>query len=105
MASLTGRPLFQCVAVHTLDWIRSLLLADDRRGFYASQDADLGPGDDGDYFTWTVEEFRTALGGQDERLMRAWYDVDDVGDMHGRPGRNVLHPPSRRGSWKWARTN
>ena len=91
--SLTGRPLLQCVAVHTLDWVLSLLLADDRRGFHASQDADGGPGDDGDYFTWTVEEFRRALGGRDERLMMAWYDVDDVGDVHGRPGRNVLHTP------------
>jgi len=91
--SLTGRPLFQSVAVRTLDWIRSVLLADDRRGFYASQDADRGPDDDGDYFTWTLAEFRDALGGQDEPLMASWYDVDGAGDMLARPGRNVLHTP------------
>ncbi|HOD83344.1 MAG: hypothetical protein BWX88_04815 [Planctomycetes bacterium ADurb.Bin126] len=91
--SLTGRPLFRSVALHTLDWVRAVLLGNDRRGFYASQDADLGPGDDGDYFTWTAAKFRDALGGQDEQLMASWYDVDDAGDMLARPGRNVLHTP------------
>jgi uncharacterized protein len=36
-------------------------------GFPASQDADAGPGDDGDYWTWTLAEVRNALG--DERLV------------------------------------
>jgi len=30
-------------------------------GFYASQDADVGLDDDGDYFTWTLDEARAVL--------------------------------------------
>ena len=28
----------------------------ERGGFYASQDADIDLDDDGDYFTWTLDE-------------------------------------------------
>jgi hypothetical protein len=31
-----------------------------RGGFYASQDSDVGAGDDGSFYTWTVEELRAA---------------------------------------------
>ena len=33
----------------------------ERGGFYASQDADITLDDDGDYFTWTLEEVRAVL--------------------------------------------
>ncbi|MCE5280131.1 MAG: thioredoxin domain-containing protein [Planctomycetaceae bacterium] len=63
-------------------------------GFYASQDADLD-GDDGDFFTWTIDEIHEAIGPQPVQAdtIIAWYDVDEVGDVHTRPGRNVLHEP------------
>src|SRR5690606_12560169 len=51
----------------------------ERGGFPASQDADVGPDDDGSYWTWTMDEARAALGG-DERLLRAAvlrYGLDD----------------------------
>ena len=32
-----------------------------RGGFYASQDADYSMDDDGDYFTWTLEETKAVL--------------------------------------------
>ena len=35
----------------------------ERGGFYASQDADVGLDDDGDYFTWTLDEARAVLSG------------------------------------------
>jgi uncharacterized protein len=63
-------------------------------GFPASQDADLGPGDDGSYWTWTLEEVRSALGG-DERQVAiaiARYGLDDsASSMHLDPSRHVLH--------------
>ncbi len=52
----------------------------ERGGFPASQDADIGPEDDGDHWTWTREEVREALGG-DERLERVAalrFGLDDV---------------------------
>ena len=30
-------------------------------GFYASQDADINLDDDGDYFTWTLDEAKAVL--------------------------------------------
>ncbi len=59
-------------------------------GFYAHQDADMGPGDDGGYYTWTREEVRAALPKEEARVLERYYDVDAVGVMPTEPGRNVL---------------
>ncbi|MBI4545519.1 MAG: thioredoxin domain-containing protein [Gemmatimonadetes bacterium] len=63
-------------------------------GFPASQDADIGPSDDGDYWTWTLEEVRAALD-SDERRVRAAvlrYGLDEpASSMHLDPGRHVLY--------------
>ncbi len=62
-------------------------------GFPASQDADLSPEDDGDYWTWAVEEVRAVL--VDDRLTKAavaFYGLDDPGSaMHLDPSRHVLY--------------
>jgi hypothetical protein len=50
----------------------------------------VGLSDDGDYFTWTVGEVREVLG-DDAKDVVSFYGIDAEGDMHGRPGRNVLH--------------
>src|SRR3989304_4270283 len=42
-----------------------------RGGFYASQDADIGPHDDGDYYTWTLDEVRALLASAKQRLLAA----------------------------------
>ena len=71
-------------------------------GFYASQDADYSMDDDGDYFTWTLEEARALSGpgqkaGEQEeennelRVAELRYNVSEVGDMHHNPAKNVLH--------------
>lgn len=65
-----------------------------RGGFPASQDADFGFDNDGDYWTWSAEEVRTALAG-DERLFRIahlHFGLDDPGSsMHLDPNRHVLY--------------
>lgn len=65
----------------------------DEGGFPASQDADFGFDNDGDYWTWTREEVHDALGG-DPLLVRAAmvaYGLDDPGSsMHQDPERHVL---------------
>ncbi|HSJ06317.1 MAG TPA: thioredoxin domain-containing protein [Longimicrobiales bacterium] len=64
----------------------------DAGGFPASQDADHSPEDDGDYWTWTRQELRAALG--DDDLLRTavlFYGHDDAGSaMHLDPSRRVL---------------
>lgn len=88
--ALTGREEFATIARRTAGWIDSTLGDPDGQGFYSSQDADIGPEDDGDYFTWTVEEVRQALGERADTILY-YYDIDTRGDMRDRPGRNVLH--------------
>jgi len=61
-----------------------------RGGFYASQDADYSLEDDGDYFTWTLDELRGVLDAQEARVMELFYDVEAHGEMHHNPAKNVL---------------
>jgi uncharacterized protein YyaL (SSP411 family) len=74
-------------------WVREVL-ADPEGGYGASQDADVGLNDDGDYFTWTVEEARSAIGDEDAfAVAAAYYDIGTAGEMHHDPAKNVLYTP------------
>jgi hypothetical protein len=73
-----------------IGWVNALLSDRERGGFYASQDADFSLEDDGDYFTWTLEELRSALPGEEARIMELYYDVEPHGEMHHNPSKNVL---------------
>ena len=42
-------------------WMDEWLSDRERGGFYASQDADISMDDDGDYFTWTLDEAKAVL--------------------------------------------
>jgi len=46
--------------------------------------------DDGDYFTWSLDELRAALLPEEARLMELYYDVEAHGEMHHNPAKNVL---------------
>jgi uncharacterized protein YyaL (SSP411 family) len=59
-------------------------------GFYASQDADISLDDDGDYFTWTLEEARAVLSEDESRVAELYYDIGPRGEMHHNPAKNVL---------------
>ncbi|HWP35456.1 MAG TPA: thioredoxin domain-containing protein, partial [Thermodesulfobacteriota bacterium] len=61
-----------------------------RGGFYASQDADVGPDDDGDYYTWTLEEARAVLDPDEFAVCQLHYNIYQRGEMHFDPARNVL---------------
>jgi uncharacterized protein YyaL (SSP411 family) len=88
---LTGDPLFREVAEGIVRWVGATLSDPDRGGFFASQDADVGPDDDGDYFTWTLEELQAALPPDEAKVLARYYDVKEVGEMRDRPDRNVLY--------------
>jgi uncharacterized protein len=72
-------------------WLDSTMTDRDRGGFYASQDADVGLDDDGDYFTWTLDEARAVLDPAELDLASKYYDIGELGDMHHNPAKNVLH--------------
>ena len=72
-------------------WLDSTMTDRERGGFYASQDADVGLDDDGDYFTWTVEEAKAALDPAEWEFAASFWDIGELGDMHHNPAKNVLH--------------
>src|SRR5208282_4228808 len=86
----TGSEFFADVARDMIRWMDEWLSDRENGGFYASQDADYSLEDDGDYFTWTVEELRSALSENEARIMELHYDVEPHGEMHHNPAKNVL---------------
>ncbi len=84
-------PEFRETAEGILSWIQEVLSDRDRGGYYASQDADVGLDDDGDYFTWTLEELRSAVDEEEARVLAPHLGVNERGEMHHDPKRNVLY--------------
>ncbi len=87
---VTGKPLFRETAEGIIAWVQEVLSDQQRGGFYASQDADYSLDDDGDYFTWTLDEGRAALTPDEARAIELYYDVAARGEMHHNPAKNVL---------------
>jgi len=87
---VTRNPLLRETAESIIGWVNEVLSDQDKGGFYASQDADYSLDDDGDYFTWTLEELRGAIPGEQSRIMELYYDVEPHGEMHHNPSKNVL---------------
>ncbi len=79
------------VAREMIRWIDDWLSDRKRGGFYASQDADFSLDDDGDYFTWTLDEAAEVLTPEEMAVASAYYDIGEIGDMHHNPAKNVLH--------------
>ena len=83
-----GDERFRDVALGILAFTRSVL-SDPRGGFFASQDADVTPDDEGGYFTWTDEEFRTVLDA-DEYEALSLHLLHERAAMHHDPQKKVL---------------
>ena len=82
---------FLVTAKEIIAWLDSTMTDRERGGFYASQDADIDLDDDGDYFTWTLDEARAVLDPAELDVAGRYYDIGDLGDMHHNPAKNVLH--------------
>jgi len=87
----TGDEFFAEVARDIIRWMDEWLSDRAHGGFYASQDADYSMDDDGDYFTWTLEETKAALTEDEAAVAVLYYDINEVGDMHHNPAKNVLY--------------
>jgi uncharacterized protein YyaL (SSP411 family) len=91
-----GSEDFRRTAREIVGWLETTMSDRERGGFYASQDADINLDDDGDYFTWTLAEARTALSAagfseDDAEIALRYWGIGELGDMHHDPARNVLH--------------
>jgi uncharacterized protein len=87
----TGSEFFQDVARDIIRWMDEWLRDRERGGFYASQDADYSLDDDGDYFTWTLDEARSVLSEEEAQVAALHYDINEIGEMHHNPAKNVLY--------------
>ncbi len=87
----TGSEFFAEVARDIIRWMDEWLSDRENAGFYASQDADYSMDDDGDYFTWTLEEAKAALTEEEASVAALYYDINEVGEMHHNAAKNVLH--------------
>jgi hypothetical protein len=87
----TGSEFFKNVARDIIRWMDEWLSDRKQGGFYASQDADISLEDDGDYFTWTVDEARAVLTEEEAQVACLHYDINEVGEMHHNPAKNVLY--------------
>ena len=87
----TGDEFFASVARDIIRWIDDVLSDREHGGFYASQDADISLDDDGDYFTWTVDEAKAVLTDEEAQVACLHYDINEIGEMHHNPAKNVLY--------------
>jgi uncharacterized protein YyaL (SSP411 family) len=85
-----GTPLFRETAAGIVRWCFEVLADREKGGFAASQDADVGLRDDGNYFTWTEDEARPLLTDAEWDAARRRWDIYAAGEMHHEPRKNVL---------------
>jgi hypothetical protein len=86
---VTGNRFFRDIAEGILSFVGNVL-SDPQGGFYASQDADYSLEDDGDYFTWTLEEAKAVLGPLEAHVASLYYHIEPQGEMQHNPAKNVL---------------
>jgi hypothetical protein len=83
-----GDEYFRIVAEGIITFAKDVL-SDPEGGFYASQDADVTPDDEGGYFTWTEEEFRKLLDDREFQVLSLYY-FHDRGRMPHDESKQVL---------------
>ncbi|HET7470715.1 MAG TPA: thioredoxin domain-containing protein, partial [Gemmatimonadales bacterium] len=87
--AMLGSDLYGATARGIVHWVRDVL-ADAEGGYGASQDADVGLDDDGDYFTWSRDEAAAVLTPTELEVAAAYYDIGTAGEMQHNPSKNVL---------------
>ena len=88
--ALFGTEQYAAAARGIVRWVTNVM-ADPEGGYAASQDADVGLEDDGDYFTWTRDEAAAVLLPDELEVAAAYYDIGTAGEMHHNPAKNVLY--------------
>ena len=84
-------PYFKEKALDLIRWVNEVLSDQTNGGFYASQDADINLDDDGNYFTWTKKEAEAILSKEEAEAVLPYYGIEEHGEMHHEPDRNVLY--------------
>lgn len=85
----TKRPLYKKVSCDILDYVLNHLTSPEG-GFYSAEDAD-SEGEEGKFYTWTIDEIERVLGEDDAELFCQVFGVTSIGSFEGK---NILHLPS-----------
>ena len=83
-----GDDFYREIAEGIINFVRTVL-SNPGGGFYTSQDADVTPDDEGGYFTWSEEDFKNILNGEEHRIM-SLYLLHKAGSMHHDQSKKVL---------------
>jgi uncharacterized protein YyaL (SSP411 family) len=86
--ALFGDERYKDVTRGIIDFTRNVL-SDPGGGFYASQDADVTPDDEGGYFTWTDDDFKRVLT-DEEYAVLTLHLLHERGHLHHDPLKTVL---------------
>ncbi len=88
---VTNNAVYLTFADRTLDYVREHAFDRRNRSFLGAQAAWTRTGDNGEYYTWTEEEFRALLTEEEFRLASLAYDIRPSGEMTDTaPRRNVI---------------
>lgn len=92
-SQVTGREDFAQVSREILNYLLREM-QDPDGGFYSATDADSpnpeGEKEEGWFFTWTPTEMDAVLSPEQARIAKAYYAVNEAGDLDGR---NILNRP------------
>jgi hypothetical protein len=97
----SGDEEFARVARSIVGYVNRELLDPKTRAFYSHQDADSFKGDDGSYYTWTIEEVRRVLPADQARVAILYFGMQDSpalapdGRIVLRRGMDTAHIASR----------
>jgi len=83
-----GDAYFRKVAEGIIQFLRDVL-SDPEGGFYASQDADVSPDDEGGYFTWAEMDFKRTLSHEEYEVL-SLHLLNERGAMHQDSAKKVL---------------
>ena len=87
---LTLSSRYRIIGEETASYVMGTL-ADPQGWFYAYQEADARLGEDGDYYTFTLEEAKGVLSEEEQKLLLPAFDIAEWGEMvDSAPHRNVL---------------
>lgn len=85
---LFGDDFFRDVAEGIIRFVTGVL-SDPEGGYYASQDADVTPDDEGGYFTWTEDDLKRALDSEELKIL-SLHLFHERGSMHHDNAKKVL---------------
>lgn len=88
----SGNKSYLTVAEEIIDWYRPDMTDAEHGGFYAHQDADISPENDGDYFARTRSDIEEVLPPDPAELITLYFSISDAPyDLHGNTDWSIMY--------------